>query len=225
MQLNYTITQEHYEDVIAFQLKLQRSKRRSLIQYIVTNAIFIILAVYFLVTHPESSVWSRLGVMGMAAAMLVLTTDRRSCSPGKVRRTYKRYVRLKLIQDGFIGPHTLLVDKNSVTQKFGDQSNTIEIKRCAWVNGENRISMILGGGVIFEIIPNEVLDQNGNRERLSAPWRGIKIYYFLFMRGPYYGKKSCSLGCSRMLRDRQKSYHPCHAVYIECGTLCDCRSE
>ena len=44
MQLNYTITQEHYEDVIAFQLKLQRSKRRSLIQYIVTNAIFIILA-------------------------------------------------------------------------------------------------------------------------------------------------------------------------------------
>lgn len=168
MQLNYTITQEHYEDVIAFQLKLQRSKRRSLIQYIVTNAIFIILAVYFLVTHPESSVWSRLGVMGMAAAMLVLTTDRRSCSPGKVRRTYKRYVRLKLIQDGFIGPHTLLVDKNSVTQKFGDQSNTIEIKRCAWVNGENRISMILGGGVIFEIIPNEVLDQNGNRERLSA---------------------------------------------------------
>ena len=50
MQLNYTITQEHYEDVIAFQLKLQRSKRRSLIQYIVTNAIFIILAVYFLVT-------------------------------------------------------------------------------------------------------------------------------------------------------------------------------
>ena len=106
MQLNYTITQEHYEDVIAFQLKLQRSKRRSLIQYIVTNAIFIILAVYFLVTHPESSVWSRLGVMGMAAAMLVLTTDRRSCSPGKVRRTYKRYVRLKLIQDGFIGPHT-----------------------------------------------------------------------------------------------------------------------
>ena len=47
MQLNYTITQEHYEDVIAFQLKLQRSKRRSLIQYIVTNAIFIILAVYF----------------------------------------------------------------------------------------------------------------------------------------------------------------------------------
>ena len=64
MQLNYTITQEHYEDVIAFQLKLQRSKRRSLIQYIVTNAIFIILAVYFLVTHPESSVWSRLGVMG-----------------------------------------------------------------------------------------------------------------------------------------------------------------
>ena len=168
MQLNYTITQEHYEDVIAFQLKLQRSKRRSLIQYIVTNAIFIILAVYFLVTHPESSVWSRLGVMGLAAAMLVLTTDRRSCSPGKVRRTYKRYVRLKLIQDGFIGPHTLLVDKNSVTQKFGDQSNTIEIKRCAWVNGENRISMILGGGVIFEIIPNEVLDQNGNRERLSA---------------------------------------------------------
>ena len=168
MQLNYTITQEHYEDVIAFQLKLQRSKRRSLIQYIVTNAIFIILAVYFLVTHPESSVWSRLGVMGMAAAMLVLTTDRRSCSPGKVRRTYKRYVRLKLIQDGFIGPHTLLVDKNSVTQKFGDQSNTIEIKRCAWVNGENRISMILGGGVIFETIPNEVLDQNGNRERLSA---------------------------------------------------------
>ena len=160
MQLNYTITQEHYEDVIAFQLKLQRSKRRSLIQYIVTNAIFIILAVYFLMTHPESSVWSRLGVMGMAAAMLVLTTDR--------RRTYKRYVRLKLIQDGFIGPHTLLVDKNSVTQKFGDQSNTIEIKRCAWVNGENRISMILGGGVIFEIIPNEVLDQNGNRERLSA---------------------------------------------------------
>ena len=146
MQLNYTITQEHYEDVIAFQLKLQRSKRRSLIQYIVTNAIFIILAVYFLVTHPESSVWSRLGVMGMAAAMLVLTTDRRSCSPGKVRRTYKRYVRLKLIQDGFIGPHTLLVDKNSVTQKFGNQSNTIEIKRCAWVNGENRISMILGGG-------------------------------------------------------------------------------
>ena len=245
MQLNYTITQEHYEDVIAFQLKLQRSKRRSLIQYIVTNAIFIILAVYFLVTHPESSVWSRLGVMGMAAAMLVLTTDRRSCSPGKVRRTYKRYVRLKLIQDGFIGPHTLLVDKNSVTQKFGDQSNTIEIKRCAWVNGENRISMILGGGVIFEIIPNEVLDQNGNRERLSAliaghdadgtasdklkqflyPWRGIKIYYFLFMRGPYYGKKSCSLGCSRMLRDRQKSDHPCHAVYIDCGSLCDCRSE
>lgn len=74
MQLNYTITQEHYEDVIAFQLKLQRSKRRSLIQYIVTNAIFIILAVYFLMTHPESSVWSRLGVMGMAAAMLVLTT-------------------------------------------------------------------------------------------------------------------------------------------------------
>ena len=71
VQLNYTITQEHYEDVIAFQLKLQRSKRRSLIQYIVTNAIFIILAVYFLVTHPESSVWSRLGVMGMAAAMLV----------------------------------------------------------------------------------------------------------------------------------------------------------
>ena len=66
MQLNYTITQEHYEDVIAFQLKLQRSKRRSLIQYIVTNAIFIILAVYFLVTHPESSAWSLLTIFIMA---------------------------------------------------------------------------------------------------------------------------------------------------------------
>lgn len=168
MKLTYTITQEHYEDVIAFQLRLQRSKRKSLIQYVLTNAVFVILAVYFLITHPESSLWSRLGVLGMAAVMLLLTTDKRSCSPGKVRRTYKRYVRLKLIQEGYIGPHTLIVGRDAITQKFGQQSNTIEMKRCAWVNGEQSISMILGGGVIFEIIPNDILDQDDNRARLCA---------------------------------------------------------
>ncbi len=168
MKLNYTITQKNYEDVIAFQLRLQRSRRKSLIQYIITNGIFIILAVYFLIAHPESAWWVRIGVLAMAAVLLIVTTDKRSCSSGKIHRTYKNYVRLKLIQEGYIGPHTLIVNPkdHTITQKFGSETNTIELARCAWVNGEDSISMILGSGVIFEIIPNDVLDQNGNRERL-----------------------------------------------------------
>ena len=170
MKLTYDITQKHYEDVIAFQLRLQRSKRKSLVQYIITNALFVILAIYFLIDHPESALWVKLGVLAMAAVLLIVTTDKRSCSPGKVRRTYKNYVRLKLIQPGFIGPHTLIINPKdgTVTQKFGSETNTMELRRCAWVNGENSISMILGGGVIFEIIPNEVLDQDDNRRRLSG---------------------------------------------------------
>lgn len=170
MKLNYFITQKNYEDVIAFQLRLQRSKRKSLIQYIITNGIFIILGVYFLIAHPESAWWVRLGVLAMAAVLLIITTDKRSCSPRKVHRTYKNYVRLNMIQEGYIGPHTLIVNAKDQTiiQKFGNECNTIEIDRCAWVNGENSISMILGSGVIFEIIPNEILDEDDNRERLRA---------------------------------------------------------
>lgn len=168
MRLDYEITQKNYEDVIAFQLRLQRSKRKSLVQYIITNAIFIFLAVYFLIAHPGSSLWVKLGVLAMAAVLLIITTDKRSCSPGKIHRTYKNYVRLKLIHEGFIGPHTLIINpkERTITQKFGTESNTIDFKRCAWVNGEDSISMILGSGVIFEIIPNSILEENNNRVRL-----------------------------------------------------------
>lgn len=168
MKLNYTITQENYEDVIAFQLRLQRSKKSSLIQYLITNGIFIMLAVYFFFTHPDSAWWMRFGILAMAVILLLITTDKRSCSPRKVRRTYRRYVRLHLIQEGYLGTHTLIANEKEIIQKYGEQTNTIETRRCAWVNGEKSISMILGGGVIFEIIPNEVLDQNDNREKLKA---------------------------------------------------------
>ena len=164
--LNYEITPENYQDVIAFQLRLQVTKRGGKLRYILTNVLFWAMALYFCITRTEYNLWMRLLPVLMAVLLFTLTTERRSCSPRKVKKTYQRYEKLKILEEGYIGPHVVTFLGTTITKKYGKQVEQIDVSQCALVREDSSVSILLGGGVIFELIPNAILMENNNLEKL-----------------------------------------------------------
>lgn len=168
MDLHYTIEQHHYEDTVAFQLRLRRAKKASALRYYISNGLLCGFAVYFFLFRPEYAWYVRLAPVVIAAVMIALTTAQRSCSPRTIQATVRRYIKLKIIEPGYLGPHSLSIDSQEATLTYGQTSQTIALKQCSLVHGEDSVSFLLGGGVIFEIIPNDVLNTEDHRATLSA---------------------------------------------------------
>lgn len=171
MRLNYTITEEIYAEVIAYQMRLHNNQKSQILKYFVSNILFCGFAVYFLVTRTDYAWWVRLMPVVMAAILLALSTHKRVNLPGRARAALKRYMRDGTLEEGFIGPHTLIIEKGMVRRGAG--SNWLEAS-CGEVGNLLELEhseLLVARGVIFELIPKTVLNADGNRERLIKALR------------------------------------------------------
>lgn len=164
----YTIAPHHYQDTIAFQVRLRRGKPGATLRYYATNGIFFLMAVYFCIARPNYSFVMRFGPLFLALILLSLTTMQRSCAPRVLRATVQRYIKLKILPQDFFSVHTLHIHGQELTISYAGKAQSIHLSQCSFVHGEDSVSFILGGGVIFELIPNEVLDKDHRRDTLAA---------------------------------------------------------
>lgn len=173
MRLNYNITEDIYAEVIEYQMKLHNNQRSQVMKYWISNLLFLGLAVYFLVARTEYSWWLRLLPMGMAAILFAMTTFKRVNLPKRARAALKRYLKSGTLAEGFIGQHKLIVEDSMIRRNYGGEWTEIS---CDDVGGYQQLKdslLLIAKGVIFEVIPLEVLNENNSRgELIKAIQRG-----------------------------------------------------
>jgi len=166
MRLNYNITEELYAEVIAYQMRLHNNQKSQILKYWISNVLFCGFALYFMIVRTEYAWWLRLMPLLMAAVLLVLSTHKRVNLPKRAKAALKRYMRDKTLEAGFIGPHTLVVEKGMVRRGAGTSWTEVSCDEVGNFLDLEHSELMTARGVIFELIPRAVLDADGNREKL-----------------------------------------------------------
>lgn len=171
MKLNYNITEELYAEVIEYQMRLHIRSRGQVLKYWLSNLLFCGMALYFLVARVDYSWGMRIMPLIMALILLGISTYRRMNVPGRARAALKSFMKDGTLAEGFIGPHTLLVEQGAVKRKAGSKWEELPCKEVGGFLELEHCELMTAGGVIFELIPKSALTQGGNREKLRSAIR------------------------------------------------------
>lgn len=166
MRLNYSITEEIYAEVIEYQMKLHNGQKSRVIKYWVSNLIFLGLAAYFFIVRIEYPWWLRLMPMGMAVILLVITTYNRVNIPKRARAALRRYVRTGVLEEGFIGPHKLIIEDGIIRRSYGAAWSEIPVEGVGGYQQLTNSLLLIAAGVIFEVIPMSILETDNNQDKL-----------------------------------------------------------
>lgn len=168
MRLNFTITEDIYAEVIEYQMRLHNNQRKEVLKYWISNIVFCAVALYFLIDRTEYSWQVRLGPVAMALILFIMSTYKRTNLPKRARSALKRYIKSGTLEQGFIGPHTLIVENGVVKRGVGKDWAEVQ---CGEVGPEflelKSSELLIARGVIYEMIPKEVLDKDNQREKLQ----------------------------------------------------------
>ena len=166
MKITYDVTEEIYEEAICYQMKLHNSQRWQVIRYWGLNIGFFAVAIFFFVTRTGYPLWRRLYPLGMAVILLGLSTWRRVDLPKRAKSALKRYVRQGVLEEGFLGRHTLIVENGKIRRQAGKSWKEIPASSFAGLMDLDKAVLMIAAGVIFDTIPKDALEKDGIRERL-----------------------------------------------------------
>jgi len=171
MKLTYTITAEDYQEAVAFQLRLKQKTLFSRLRYWLGSWGLLVVALYFGWSSPEYSLPVRILPVCAAALMLAVASYVRFGVERRAARELQKYIRSGALNEGFLGVHTLTVRKETILLEYGRNSSKIFCRQAEDLHRSERTSFLIAGGVIFDLIPNTVLDQNDTREKLVGAIR------------------------------------------------------
>lgn len=166
MKLTYTITAEDYQEAIAFQLRLKQKTAFSRLRYWLGSWGLLAVAIYFGVTRSAYSLPARILPAVAAAGMLLVVSWMRFHVDRRAARQLRRYLSSGAFDEGFLGFHTLSVRKDTILLEYGRSSHRILCRQVEDLHRCQQTSFLFAGGVIFDVIPNAVLDRDGCREKL-----------------------------------------------------------
>ena len=175
MKLTYQVTEEIYAQVIEYQMKLNFSRPVQKIKYIGLNLVFGAFAVYFAVDRSAYSVWIRFAPLLMALILFALSTWKRTNLSKRAGQTLKRLIASNTLEKEFLGTHTLIFEEDKLRRGYG--KNWAELTGME-ISGYEQLPdavILFGKGMIFEIIPNAVLDKNDNRSRFHEEIRRLQM--------------------------------------------------
>lgn len=167
MKLSYTVTAEEYQQAVAFQIHLKQKTLFSRLRYWVGSWGLLLLAVYFALFRPQYTPLMRILPVAVAALMLAVASGIRFSVQYRAKRTLEKYVKAGVLNEGFLGLHMLSVRKDTILVEYGRTSQKIFCRQVENLYRDEKASYLMAGGVIFDIIPNAVLEQDGNRETLT----------------------------------------------------------
>lgn len=171
MKLNYNITEELYAEVIEYQMRLRIKSRGQVLKYWISNLMFCGVALYFLIARVDYSWGMRVMPLAMALILLGISTYRRMNVPRRARAALRSFMRDGTLAEGFIGPHTLLVEQGLLKRKAGSKWEELPCKAVGGFLELEHCELITAGGAIFELIPKSALDMGGNWEKLKTAIR------------------------------------------------------
>lgn len=171
MKLTYTISAEDYLEALAFQLRLNQKTLVSRLRYWLGSWGIFVIALWFGVTHPEYQIFMRVFPAAMAALMLIVASLIRFRVDQRAARQLNQLIKNNTLNAGFLGTHLLSVRRDTILLEYGQQSGKIFCRQVVDLHRNERTSFLMAGNVIFDLIPNAVLDENGRREQLMETIR------------------------------------------------------
>jgi len=166
MKLTYTITAEDYQEAIAFQIRLKQKTLFSRLRYWLGSWGLFLVSVYFGAARPEYPLTVRMIPAVIAALMLAIASGIRFSVERRAAGLLRKYVQSGALNEGFLGTHMLSVRRDTILLEYGRHSQKIFCRQVEDLHRCERTSFLMAGGVIFDLIPNAVLDKDGCREEL-----------------------------------------------------------
>ena len=158
MRFCYEVTKAQYFELLAQQL----AKRNRMLP----NLLFLAVAVWFCITRSDASLWMRIGPLGMALVLIGLSFYKKNHGIRFAQVAYERLVKQGAIKEEFIGMHTLEVDNGILLRSYGAYCDKIPCSAVTELRRMEQSSVIMTDGNMFELIPNEFLDQDNNRSKV-----------------------------------------------------------
>ena len=171
MNLTYRVEKEDYREAIEFQLRLKQNTLISKISYWVVAWGLVIICIYFALTRTSLSAFVRFAPLVLSSLMLAFASYLRfgiKYRSGKIMQSFEK---TGTLEKGYLGKHKLSVNGEFLNLQYGNTNKTIKCSSVGDIYQGEKDSFIIADGVMFEIIPNEVLDRDGNREKLTEEIR------------------------------------------------------
>lgn len=168
MKINYEITEEQYVEVVEYQMRLRNNQPIKRLKFWLSNILFFGLAIYFCILRSDYSWLIRIMPIVMALILLGLSLYPRLKIKKRAEAAVKQYKSNGTLQKGYIGLHTLIIDKGIVKRHFANAWTEINCNEVVHLQKLKFSTILIAHNVFFEMIPNEVLDKEDNREQLES---------------------------------------------------------
>ncbi len=168
MKLVYKVDENMYAEAVEYQMNIRYRQPSQVLVYLATSIGFTVLALYFAVTRGEYSWWIRLAPVAMALIVFGLQTYRRTNLPARAKSSTKRMLRQKMLSSGYFGEHTLIVENGQIRCKADGKWTEVQTAAFGALLKQKTVTLLIANGVIFEIIPNAVLEQDNVLHELQV---------------------------------------------------------
>ncbi len=170
-RLTYPVTAKDYQEAILFQIKLGQQTFFSRLRYFGGSWGLLLLCIYFAVNRPQYSAAARFLPLAAALILVAVTSYFRFALKSRSARMLARLEKNGSFEKGYLGTHTLTVDKKEVTLHYGNTNKKVPLANLSQMYTLEEVSLLIADAAIFELIPNSVLAENGNRETLVEALR------------------------------------------------------
>ena len=170
-RLSYPVTAKDYQEAILFQIKLGQQTFYSRLRYYGGSWGLLLLCIYFAVSRPQYSAAARFLPLAAAVILVAVTSYFRFALKSRSARMLARLERNNSFEKGYLGTHTLSVDKREVTLHYGNTNKKIPLANVSQMYTLDQVTLLIADAAIFDLIPNEALDKDGNREGLVEALR------------------------------------------------------
>ena len=171
MKLTYTITAEQHQEAIAFQLRMKQNSPYSALRYWLGNWGIFLASVGFSLLRSGFPLAVRLIPVVISGVLLVVTSVIRFSVDRQAAVQQRKSVESGAVNEGFLGTHILSVRKDTVLVEYGRHSQKIFCRQVEELRRGEKVSYLMAGGDIFELIPNEILDRDDCGEKLMETIR------------------------------------------------------
>lgn len=168
MKINYDITEGQYAEVVEYQMRLRNNQPIKKLKFWLSNILFSGFAIYFCILRTEYNWLIRIMPIVMALILLGLSLYPRLMIKKRAEAAVKQYKSNGTLQKGYIGLHTLNIENGIVKRHFANAWTEINCNEVVHLQELRLSTILIAHNVIFEMIPNEVLDKENNREQLES---------------------------------------------------------
>lgn len=160
INLTYSITDDEYISVLKFQMELKNSKNR--IVKIVPNLIFLVVAIAFIFMKKDADVLIRFSPLIMALILNIITISTITNNDQRARKLLTKYKKQGIISKDYFSIHTMQVTQDRIAISYKGAHNEAKLVDISRIDIYKNIVMLISNGVVFEIIPKDVVDEHGS---------------------------------------------------------------